>query len=65
MENLSRNLLGLMFGPKAFEIIDAMKEVMTQEEITNFENVSDNRKIEILNRVQEIVNSKHTSSSKK
>lgn len=54
-----------MFGPKAFEIIDAMKEVMTQEEITNFENVSDNRKIEILNRVQEIVNSKHTSSSKK
>lgn len=58
MENICRNMLGLMFGPKVFEILDIMKEVITQEEFKHLNNISIERKEEILAKIQEHLNNK-------
>lgn len=58
MGNIYRNMLGLMFGPKAFEVLDIMKEVITQEEIKHPDNISKERKEEILAKIQERLNNK-------
>lgn len=58
MENICRNMLGLMFGPKAFEVLDIMKEVITQEEFKHPDNISRERKEEILAKIQERLNNK-------
>lgn len=50
--SLSIKILELMFGPTAGKVIDAMKEVMTPEEITNCENISLDRMKEIIKEVQ-------------
>ena len=58
MENVCRNMLGLMFGPKVFEVLDIMKEVITQEEFKHPDNISRERKEEILAKIQERLNNK-------
>lgn len=62
MENLSRSLLGLMFGPKALEVLDIMKEVITQEELKHPDNISRERKEEILSKIQERLNNKKSNN---
>lgn len=47
-----------ILGATGHDIIAAMKEVMTEEEVKNFSNLSDERKNEILQKVQEIVEKK-------
>ena len=54
--SLSIKILELMFGPMAGKVIDAMKEVMTPEEITNCENISLDRMKEIIKEVQKYLN---------
>lgn len=54
--SLSIKILELMFGPMAGKVIDAMKEVMTPEEITNCENISLDRMKEIIKEVQKHLN---------
>lgn len=46
--NLSIKILELMFGLMAGKVTDAMKKVMTPEEITNCENISLDRMKEII-----------------
>lgn len=58
MKNICRNMLGFMFGPKAFEILDIMKEVITPEEFEHPDNISIERKEEILSKIQECLNNK-------
>lgn len=58
MENICRNMLGMMFGPKAYEVLDIMKEVITQEEFEHPNNISKERKEEILAKIQERLNNK-------
>lgn len=52
------NRLLMMFGTTGQDVISAMKEVMTEDEVKNFSNLSDERKNEILQKVQEIVEKK-------
>lgn len=52
------NILSMMFGAIGNDVIAAMKEVMTEDEVKNFSNLSDERKNEILQKVQEIVEKK-------
>lgn len=52
------NTLSMMFGKTGQDVISAMKEVMTEDEVKNFSNLSDERKNEILQKVQEIVEKK-------
>lgn len=52
------NILSMMFGTTGQDVISAMKEVMTEDEVKNFSNLSDERKNEILQKVQEIVEKK-------
>lgn len=52
------NILSMMFGTTGKDVISAMKEVMTEDEVKNFSNLSDERKNEILQKVQEIVEKK-------
>lgn len=52
------NILSMMFGAIGKDVIAAMKEVMTEEEVRNFSNLSDERKNEILQKVQEIAKMK-------
>lgn len=47
-----------IFGAIGKDVIAAMKEVMTEDEVRNFSNLSDERKNEILQQVQEIVEKK-------
>ena len=55
-------MLGLMFGPKAFEVLDVMKEVITQEEFKHPDNISIERKEEILAKIQERLNNKNKTN---
>lgn len=48
----------MMFGTTGQDVISAMREVMTEDEVKNFSNLSDERKNEILQKVQEIVEKK-------
>lgn len=52
------NILSMMFGTTGQDVISAMREVMTEDEVKNFSNLSDERKNEILQKVQEIVEKK-------
>lgn len=52
------NILSMIFGKAAQDVIAAMKEVMTEDEVKNFSNLSDERKNEILQKVQGIVEKK-------
>lgn len=52
------NILSMIFGKTGQDVISAMKEVMTEDEVKNFSNLSDERKNEILQQVQEIVEKK-------
>lgn len=47
-----------IFGAVGQDVLAAMKEVMTEDEVKNFSNLSDERKNEILQQVQEIVGKK-------
>lgn len=47
-----------IFGAIGQDVLSAMKEVMTEDEVKNFSNLSDERKNEILQKVQEIVEKK-------
>lgn len=49
-----------IFGAIGQDVIAAMKESMTEDEVRNFSNLSDERKNEILQKVQEIVKKKTT-----
>lgn len=48
----------MMFGEAGQDVLSAMKEVMTEDEVKNFSNLSDERKNEILQKVQEIAKMK-------
>ena len=58
MGNICRNMLGLIFGSKTFEVLDVMKEIITQEEFKHPDNISRERKEEILAKIQERLNNK-------
>ena len=58
MGNICRNMLGLIFGSKTFEVLDVMKEIITQEEFKHPNNISIERKEEILSKIQERLNNK-------
>jgi hypothetical protein len=54
------SIISMMFGAIGKDVIAAMKEVMTEDEVKNFSSLSDERKNEILQKVQEIVEKKTT-----
>lgn len=54
------SIISMMFGTAGQDVISAMKEVMTEDEVKNFSNLSDERKNEILQKVQEIEEKKTT-----
>lgn len=54
------SIIFMMFGEAGQDVLSAMKEVMTEDEVKNFSNLSDERKNEILQKVQEIVEKKTT-----
>lgn len=52
------SIISMMFGKTGQDVISAMKGVMTEDEVKNFSDLSDDRKNEILQKAQEIVKKK-------
>lgn len=56
--NLGQNLIGMMFGGGMREILDAMKETLTEDELKGFEELPLEEKNQIMERVSKTIEQK-------
>lgn len=62
--NFGQSLLGMMFGGSIREILDAMKETLTEDELKDFEKLPLDEKNKIMSRVAKTIEQKKKNNDR-